>query len=52
MREHVNPRRVYFRTVPVFEAPTGAYDWPNHSVFIATAERSPDKVHVSIFKVI
>jgi hypothetical protein len=50
--EHVNPQHVYFRTVPVFEAPAGAYDWLNHSVFIATAERLPDKVHISIFEVV
>lgn len=50
--EHVNPRHVYFRTVPVFEAPAGPYDWLNHSIFIATAERLPDKVHISIFEVV
>jgi len=43
---------VYFRTVPVFEAPAGTYDWLNHSIFIATAERLPDKVHISIFEVV
>jgi|SRR5215468_113046 len=50
--EPVDPHNVYFRTVPVFEAPAGSYDWLNQSVFIATAERLPDKVHLSIFEVV
>jgi hypothetical protein len=50
--EPVDPRSVYFRTVPVFEAPAGPYGWLNQSVFIATAERLPDKVHLSIFEVV
>jgi hypothetical protein len=50
--EPVDPRTVYFRTVPVFEAPAGPYGWLNQSVFIATAERLPDKVHLSIFEVV
>src|SRR5262245_30600748 len=35
--EAVDPALVYCRTVPIFEAPAGPYDWLNHSVFIATA---------------
>ena len=50
--EPVDPHNVYFRTVPVFEAPAGCYGWLNQSVFIATAERLPDKVHLSIFEVV
>jgi hypothetical protein len=50
--EPVDPHNVYFRTVPVFEAPAGSYGWLNQSVFIATAERLPDKVHLSIFEVV
>jgi hypothetical protein len=49
--EHVDPALVYFRTVPVFEAPAGPYDWLNRSVFIASAQRLPDKVHVCVFEV-
>jgi uncharacterized protein DUF3237 len=49
--EPVDARNVYFRTVPVFEAPAGPYDWLNQSVFIATAERLPTQVHLSIFEV-
>jgi len=49
--EPIDPQSVYFRTVPVFEAPAGPYGWLNQSVFIATAERLPDKVHLCIFEV-
>jgi hypothetical protein len=49
--EPVDARNVYFRTVPVFEAPAGPYGWLNQSVFIATAERLPTKVHLSVFEV-
>ena len=45
--EAVDPALVYFRTVPVFEAPAGAYDWLNRSVFVATAARLPDKVQIT-----
>ena len=50
--EPVDPHNVYFRTVPVFEAPAGFYGWLNQSVFIATAERLPNKVRLSIFEVV
>ena len=50
--EPVDARNVYFRTVPVFEAPAGPYGWLNQSVFIATAERLSNKVHLSIFEVV
>src|SRR5262249_46366678 len=46
----VDARNVYFLTVPVFEAPAGPYGWLNQSVFIATAERLPNKVRLSIFE--
>ena len=49
--EPVDPAHVYFRTVPVFEAPSGPYDWLNRSIFVATAERLPDTVHVRVFEV-
>lgn len=50
--EPVDARSVYFRTVPVFEAPAGPYRWLNESVFIASAERLPNKVHLSVFEVV
>ncbi len=49
--DHVDPAHVYFRTAPVFEAPAGAYHWLNRSIFIASAQRLPDKVHVCVFEV-
>jgi hypothetical protein len=49
--EPVDPALVYFRTVPVFEAPAGPYEWLNRSVFVATAGRLPDKVQIKVFEV-
>ncbi len=50
--ESVDPALVYFRTVPVFEAPAGPHEWLNRSVFIATAARFPDKVQIRVFEVL
>jgi hypothetical protein len=49
--EAVDPALVYFRTVPVFEAPAGPYAWLNESVFLATAARFPDTVRIKVFEV-
>jgi hypothetical protein len=48
--EAVDPALVYCRTTPVFEAPTGAYDWLNRSVFLGSAARLPDKVRIAVFE--
>lgn len=50
--EAVDPALVYFRTVPVFEAPAGAYEWLNRSIFLATAARFPDTVQIRVFEVL
>lgn len=50
--ETVDPALVYFRTVPVFEAPAGPHQWLNESVFVATAARFPDKVHIRVFELL
>jgi hypothetical protein len=50
--EAVDPALVYFRTVPVFEAPAGPYDWLNKSIFLAQAARLPDKVQITVFEVL
>jgi hypothetical protein len=50
--EAVDPALVYFRTVPVFEAPAGPYAWLNESVFLATAARFPDTVRITVFEVL
>ncbi len=48
---HVDPSEYYFRTSPVFEAPSGPYEWLNRSIFVATAERASLSVTVRIFRV-
>lgn len=50
--ERVDPAQVYFRTVPVFEAPEGPYAWLNGSVFLGTAARLPDRVQIRVFEVL
>jgi len=50
--EAVDPASYYFRTVPVFEAPTGAYEWLNRSVFVGTGARYASEVHVRVFQVL
>ena len=50
--EPVDPALVYFRTVPVFEAPAGPYAWLNESIFVATAARLPDNVRITVFEVV
>ncbi|NJO35141.1 MAG: DUF3237 domain-containing protein [Rhodospirillales bacterium] len=50
--EAVDPALVYFRTVPMFQAPAGPHEWLNRSIFVATAARFPDKVHIRVFEVL
>jgi len=50
--EAVDPASYYFRTVPVFEAPAGAYDWLNRSIFVGTGARYAGEVHVRVFQVL
>ena len=49
--EAVDPALVYFRTVPVFQAPSGPYDWLNRSVFLGLAARLAEKVRLRMFEV-
>ena len=49
--ETVDPALVYFRTVPVFEAPEGPHAWLNQSVFVAMAARFPNAVQIRVFEV-
>lgn len=49
--EAVDPAAYYFRTTPVFEAPSGAYEWLNRSIFVATGERSASEVVVRVFEI-
>ena len=50
--EIVDPALVYFRTVPVFEAPAGPHEWLNQSIFLGTAARFPEKVQIAVFEVL
>ena len=50
--EAVDPALVYCRTTPQFEAPAGPYEWLNRSVFVASAERMPDRVRIGVFEVL
>jgi hypothetical protein len=50
--ELVGPTDYYFRTSPVFEAPTGQHDWLNRSLFVATGERRPDSVTIRVYEVV
>lgn len=49
--EPVDPASYYFRTAPVFEAPSGPYEWLNRSVFVAIGARSARDVLVRVFEV-
>lgn len=49
--EAVDPALVYCRTTPGFEAPAGPYAWLNGSLFVASAERLPDKVRIAVYEV-
>jgi len=48
--EAVDPTAYYFRTVPVFDAPSGPHDWLNRSIFVATGARSANDVKVRVYE--
>ena len=50
--EAVDAALVYCRTVLQFEAPAGAYDWLNRSLFVCAVTRLPAKVQVRVFEVL
>jgi hypothetical protein len=50
--EPVDPAEYYFRAVPVFEAPVGQHDWLNAAVFVASGERRPDSVTITVYEVL
>lgn len=49
--EKVDPKVVYFRTVPVFETSAPELQWLVRSVFVGTGERYPDDVVIRFFRV-
>jgi hypothetical protein len=50
--EVVDPGSYYFRTVAQFETGAAAYQWLTQAIFIAAAERYPDKVIVRFWKLL
>jgi Protein of unknown function (DUF3237) len=50
--EDVQEGDYYFRSVPVFETGNKKYEWLTKNIFIATGIRKPDKVLISVWKVI
>ena len=48
--EVVDPKLVYFRTVPTFETSAPELQWLMRSVFVATGERYPDSVVVRFWR--
>ncbi|MGY4689466.1 DUF3237 domain-containing protein [Salibacterium sp. K-3] len=49
--EEVDPSAYYFRTAPVFETASPAYDWLNRRLFVSRGIRLPGKVNYSIYTV-
>jgi hypothetical protein len=49
--EQVDPRAVYFRTVPTFETASPDLQWLARSVFVGTGERYPNDVRIRFWKV-
>jgi hypothetical protein len=50
--ETVDPASYYFRTVAEFETGAAAYQWLTQAIFLASAERYPDKVIVRFWKLL
>jgi Protein of unknown function (DUF3237) len=50
--EAVDQEKIYFRTVPKFEAAAGHLQWLMRSVFIATGERHPNGVLINYWRVL
>ncbi len=49
--ETVDPRAVYFRTVPTFETSSPDLQWLARSVFVGTGERYPNDVRIRFWRV-
>lgn len=50
--EIVDPARVYFRSTPRFETAAPRLTWLMSSVFVASGARFPDRVELSVFRVL
>ncbi|UQT51155.1 DUF3237 family protein [Bacillus velezensis] len=47
----IDPEHVYFRTVPVFETSSEAYQHLQDRLFIGDAVRLPDDIRLDIYEV-
>jgi hypothetical protein len=50
--EPVDPARVYFRCVPVFEVSTPRLQWMTESIFVGCGARAPLGVSISFYKLL
>ncbi|WJR77755.1 DUF3237 domain-containing protein [Bradyrhizobium sp. NP1] len=50
--EAVDPKLIYFRTVPKFETGQERYRWLMQRIFVASAARHPDRVVVDVHEVL
>jgi hypothetical protein len=50
--EPVDPASYYFRINPVFEAPSGKYEWLNRVIGVGTGHRFPGGPVYSVFEVL
>lgn len=49
--EQVHPSEYYFRTSPVFETGAPKYQWLHRIVAVATGERLPNEVLITVYEV-
>jgi len=49
--EKVHPSEYYFRTRPVFETGAPKYQWLHNIIAMATGERLPDEVIITVYEV-
>ena len=50
--EPVDPKLIYFRTVPRFETGSGKYRWLMQNLFIGAGARHPDRVEIDVHQVL
>jgi hypothetical protein len=49
--DDVDAAEYYFRSAPILTAPTGAYDWVNRAVWIATGARYAEAIELWFYRV-
>ena len=49
--ESVDPKLIYFRTVPKFETGSEKYRWLMENLFIGSAARHADRVVIDVYEV-